>query len=124
MELFMDLISDFISEYGVSILYALLTAVAGFIGTAIKKIYKKYVNDKAKESVVKTCVKAVEQMYKNLHGEDKYNKVVEFVVEMLNEKGITVSSIELQMLIESAVAEFNEAFKKTDSTETQEVVEE
>lgn len=124
MELFKDLISDFISEYGVSILYALITAVAGLIGTAVKKIYQKYVNDKTKENVVKTCVKAVEQMYKNLHGEDKYNKVVEFVVEMLNEKGITVSSIELQMLIESAVAEFNEAFKKTDSTEIQEVVEE
>ena len=124
MELFMDLISDFISEYGVSILYALITAVAGFIGATAKKIYQKYVNDKTKENVVKTCVKAVEQMYKNLHGEDKYNKVVEFVVEMLNEKGITVSSIELQMLIESAVAEFNEAFKKTDSTEIQEVVEE
>jgi hypothetical protein len=31
---------------------------------------------------------------------------------MLAQKGITVSDLELRVLIEAAVAEFNEAFKK------------
>ena len=34
--------------------------------------------------------------------------------EMLGEKGITVSDLELRVLIEAAVAEFNEAFNKTE----------
>ena len=36
---------------------------------------------------------------------------------MLNEKGITVTDLELRMLIEAAVAEFNEAFKQTEVPE-------
>ena len=37
---------------------------------------------------------------------------------MLAEKGIAVSDIEMKMLIESAVAEFNEVFSKGTSTTT------
>ena len=36
---------------------------------------------------------------------------------MLNEKGITITDLELRMLIEAAVAEFNEAFKQTEVPE-------
>ena len=48
-----------------------------------------------------------------LHGQDKYNKVVESVSEMLTEKGITITEIELKMLIEAAVGEFNKVFEST-----------
>jgi hypothetical protein len=106
----MDLLTQFISEYGTTILYGILTAIAGALGVWIKSLYTKYINDKTKESVVKVCVGAVEQLYKELHGEEKYNKVVESAVEMLEEKGITISELELKMLIESTVGEFNKAF--------------
>lgn len=106
----MELLLDFINEYGTTILYTVLTAVAGYIGLFVKSIYTKYVNDKTKQAVVKTCVEAVEQLYKELHGEEKYNKVVESASEMLCEKGITITELELKMLIEAAVGEFNKAF--------------
>lgn len=105
------MINEFINEYGMTILYTLLTAFAGYIGLWIKKLYTKYINDKTKREVVKTCVRAIEQLYKNLHGEEKYNEVVKSVSEMLEEKGISITELEIKMLIEATVGEFNEVFK-------------
>ena len=53
---------EFIATYGSTIIYAVLTALAGFLGMQLKKLYEKYVNDKTKEAVVRTCVKAAEQL--------------------------------------------------------------
>lgn len=106
----MEFITNFISEYGLMILYALLTAFAGFIGTQIKKIYENHVNDETKQKVVATCVKAVEQLYQDLNGEEKLNKAKENIVAMLSTKGIEITDIEIDMLIESCVAELNLGF--------------
>ena len=102
----MEIINTFLSEYGTGIIYTVLIAIAGYIG----RIAKKYINDKTKESVVRTVVQAVEQIYTDVHGADKLQKAIESATDMLNEKGITVTDLELRMLIESALAEFNEAF--------------
>ena len=109
----MNLFKDFVSSYGAALLYAVITAIAGYLGVVIKNIYEKWINDKTKKEVVKTCVHAVEQIYKDLHGEEKYNKVVEAASEILAEKGITISEFEIRMLIEAAVAEFNKVFEST-----------
>lgn len=108
----MEFIKLFISEYGTTILYAVLTAFAGYIGIVAKRLYTKYVNDKTKQAVAKTVVQAVEQIYKDLHGEEKLNKALEAASEMLAEKGITITDLEMRMLIEAALAEFNRAFEK------------
>lgn len=116
----MELAKEFISTYGTTIVYSILTAIAGYLGIVVKNIYQKYINDKTKQDVAKTCVKAIEQIYKDLHGEEKYEKCLESVSEMLAIKGIAISEIEIKMLIESAVAEFNNSFN---STNTEEMVE-
>lgn len=110
--MFMELLKNFISENGVEILGAIITAIAGYIGVVLKNLYTKYINDKTKQSVVKTCVQAIEQLYKDLHGEEKLNKVIESATDMLAEKGISITDLELRMLIESAVGEFNDNFNK------------
>lgn len=110
--------NEFLSTYGMKILGTILTALAGYLGVVIKNLCQKYLNDKTKQDVAKTCVKAVEQIYKDLHGEEKFNKALECISDMLAEKGIAVSDIEMKMLIESAVAEFNEVFSKGTSTTT------
>lgn len=102
--------NEFINTYGATILYSILTAIAGYIGIALKNLYTKYVNDKTKKDVVRTCVKAVEQIYTDLHGEDKLNKCIESVSAMLCDKGITITDIEIRMLIEAAVKELNDSF--------------
>lgn len=109
--------AQFISEYGTMILYSVITAIAGYIGIVVKNLYEKYVNDQTKKDVVKTVVKGVEQIYKDLHGEEKLNKALDAASEMLGEKGITITEFELKMLIEAAVAEFNDAFNTTKGAE-------
>jgi tyrosyl-tRNA synthetase len=95
------------------ILYSIITAIAGYIGIVVKNLYQKYINDQTKKDVAKTVVKGVEQIYKDLHGEDKLNKALEAASAMLAEKGVTITEFELKMLIEAAVAEFNDAFNRT-----------
>lgn len=109
--------AEFINQYGMEILYAIVTAIAGYIGIVIKNLYAKYINDKTKAAVAKTAVQFVEQVYKNLHGEEKLNAALSAASEMLAEKSITISDLELRVLIEAAVSEFNSAFNKTESIE-------
>lgn len=104
--------ADFVNQYGTSILYTVLTAIFGYVGIVAKNLYTKYINDKTKQSVVKTVVQGVEQMYKDLRGDEKLDKALEAASEMLEEKGIAISGFELRMLIEAALAEFNGAFSK------------
>lgn len=112
----MEFIKEFISVYGTTILYSVLTAIAGYLGIVVKNLYTKYINDKTKKDVAETCVKAVEQLYKDLHGEEKLQKALEAASEMLAIKGISISEVEMRLLIEAAVAEFNDAFNKTQLT--------
>ncbi len=121
----MEFIKNFISEYGTTILYAILTAIGGYLGIWAKKLYTKYVNDKTKQAVAKTVVQAVEQLYKDLRGEEKLEKALEAASDMLTERGITVTDLELRILIEAAVGEFNKAFEKdpaADITSTEDVI--
>ena len=106
--------ATFINDYGTTILYAILTAIGGYLGLVVKNLYTKYINTKIKQDVARTVVRGVEQIYKDLHGEEKLNEALKAASEMLSEKGITASQLELRMLIEAAVAEFNDAFKKTE----------
>ena len=112
--------AEIFSSYLLPVIVALLTAVAGFIGTQLKNLYQKYVNDKTKEAVVRTCVKAAEQLYHDLSGAEKLKKAQDGIVEMLNEKGIPISELELNLLIESVVAEFNYGFGVKDKTKVEE----
>ena len=103
---------EFITTYGLEILYLIATTFASIIAFAIKKLADKYINTNAKKTVAKTVVQAVEQIYKDLHGEEKLNKGIEYMSELLTEKGIKASETEIRVLIEDAVGEFNEVFKK------------
>ncbi len=115
----MEFLKLFISDYGTTIMYAILTAIAGYLGIVAKQLYTKYINDKTKQAVAKTVVQAVEQIYTDLHGKEKLNKALISAAEMLEEKGISITDLELRMLIEAAVAEFNDAFNKTGNTDTE-----
>ena len=106
------MIVEFINTYGLQIMYAIITAIAGYIGIALKNLYKKYVNTKIKRDVVETAIKGVEQIYKDLHGDEKLNMALSAASDMLAEQGIVVSDLELRMLLEAAVRRMNEEFQK------------
>ncbi|MFY9382378.1 MAG: phage holin, LLH family [Eubacteriales bacterium] len=105
------MVVEFINTYGMTILVGILTSVASYVGIALKKIYEKYANTKIKQDVVKTVCEAVEQLYTDLKGEEKYNRAVQGVVEILATKGITITELEVKMLIESTCYSFKQAWK-------------
>ena len=103
----LELLQPFLLE----IIITILTAIATYIGAKIKKIYEEKVNDETKRKVVSTVVKAVEQLYKDLNGEEKLEKAQENIVEMLNEKGIMITELEMNMLIEEVCNSFKKEVK-------------
>ena len=72
-----------------------------------------------KKEIAKEVVKFTEQVYKTLQGKEKLEKAMEAMSQMLAEKGIHITALEMQVLLEAAVAEFNKAFEKKDTTVTE-----
>lgn len=103
--------SEVITQIVIPVLSTLFIALAGVLATQLKLAYQKHVNTSLKKEVAETCVKAVEQIYNSCNGEEKLDKAKENMIKLLAEKGITISNLELDMLIESVVAEFNYNFK-------------
>ena len=89
-----------------------LCAIFGCLGYAIKRLATRYVNDDTKRTIAKVAVRFVEQVWTSLHGADKLAKALETAATLLKKKGIDYDAEEMQVLIEAAVAEFNEEFKQ------------
>ena len=103
-------ILEIVNTYGLEIIGAILTALAGVLAMAAKALATKYINNKIKRDVARTVVQGVEQLYKDLHGPAKLAKALEAAANMLTAQGITVTDLELRMLLEAAVGEFNDIF--------------
>lgn len=114
----MELFLQFINEYGTTILYTILTALFGYLGIVAKKYFDKWFETKEKKEIAMEVVQFVEQVYKALHGQKKLDKAMEAMSQMLEEKGIYITELEMRVLIEAAVAKFNKAFEKKDEVES------
>lgn len=107
--------NNVISGYIGQILLILLLALAAWLGIQAKNLYKKYVTTEIKQAVCRTVVRTVEQIYKDLHGEEKLHKAMGRASKILAEEyGIHISEYELVSMIEAAVNEFNNNFRKDD----------
>lgn len=94
------------------IIGTLLTGLVAYIATRLKSKYEEYVNTETKQKIVKTVVNATEQLYKDLDGAKKLEKAKENIIALLNEKGITITELEMNMMIEEVVNGFNSGLKK------------
>ena len=101
-----------INQYLTQVILALILALAAFIGTQARNLYRKYITTEIKQAVCKTAVLFVEQVYKDIHGQEKLEKAMEKASELLEEYGITISETELVTMLESAVREFINSFNK------------
>lgn len=106
----MDFIMEIINAYGVKIIGAILTAVASVVALAAKNLATKYINTKVKQDVARIVVQGVEQLYQHLGGPEKLGIALDTAAEMLTAQGIKVTDLELRMLLEAAVGEFNNVF--------------
>lgn len=105
---------DFLQVITPSLLSFVGTVVAvlfGYLGVKVKQLYNKYVDTQVEKDVVNSTVKYVEQIYTDIHGEDKLNEALKQASSILQEKGIQVSQDQLKTLIESAVYGMNQGIK-------------
>lgn len=110
--------AEIINLYGAEILGTLLLALAGILGMVARNLAAKYLDTDTKRTLAKVVVQFIEQAYKNLHGEAKLNAALATLADLLREKNIHATELEMKVLIEAAVAEFNEVFKKPVDSET------
>lgn len=101
------MLNELINQICNNILQTILVLVFSYIGLAIKNLNKKYVNTEIKKIIVKDCVKFVEQVYTDVHGDSKKAACEDKIVQLLDEKGITITPTELNVMIEAAVRELN-----------------
>lgn len=97
-----------------NVIQVVLVLVFTYIGVAFKNLNKKYVDTETKSVIVKNCVRCVEQIYTDLHGDEKKKQCEQQIVQLLYEKGITITQHELDVMIEAAVHEMNNIIKKGD----------
>ena len=88
----MDFLKEFISVYGITILYSILTAIVGYLGIVVKNLYQKHLNDKTKQDVAKTCVKAVEKIIRICMARKSYRKHLNLLLKCLQ---IRVSPLQI-----------------------------
>ena len=101
---------NILQNYFNQIVMLLLLALAAFLGGQARSLYRKLITTEIKQSVCRTAVRFVEQVYLDLHGPEKLAQAMAKASEILEEYGITISETELVAMIEAAVNEFNNAF--------------
>lgn len=107
--------NDIIQQYLIQIILTIFLALAAYLGAQAKNMWKKYVNTEIKRNVIRSTVRYIEQVYKDIHGPEKLAQAMAKASEILAGYGITISESELVAMIEAAVNEFNNAFAKTDA---------
>lgn len=107
--------AEIIKVYGVEILGTILVALAGVVAMALKNLAVKYINNETKAKLASSVVLFVEQVYKDLHGEEKLDMAMGRLSALLMDKGIDFTAAEMETLLEAAVAKFNHVFDKKNS---------
>lgn len=107
----MSMIQELINQIAGNIIQTFLAILVAYLGIAGKRLYQKYINTEMKKIIVKDCVKAVEQIYRDVHGSDKKAQCENYIVQLLYENGITITQNELDVMIEAAVQELNKTLK-------------
>ena len=108
----MEIIKTIMATYGNPLAALILSIVFGALGMIAKKLFAKHIDTPIKEAVARSAVAFVEQVWKDIHGKEKLKKALETAETLLKKKGLAFDAEEMEILIEAAVAEFNDAFAK------------
>lgn len=82
---------------------SVVAVLFGVLGTKIKTVYNNKVQNETVQTVIESVVRWAQQVYEECDGATKLSLALEKASTILTEKGIAVSTEELEMLIESAV---------------------
>ena len=106
-----ETLQTILNTYLVPALMTFLTGFVTWIATRIKEKYDEKVKNEEVRKIVRQVVQYVEQKYKECQSDEKYAIALEKAQSWLIQKGIEVSEIELDTLIESSVYEFTNSLK-------------
>ena len=110
--------SDFITQIGVDLLAILVPALVTMGIAFLKKKLDTATYDniktqlETKSGLAWTAVTFVEQVYKELPGEEKYVKAAEWLASEATSIGINLTTDQIKGLVESAVKLMNDSIKK------------
>ncbi len=108
MVIIVKIFSEFINQYGLTFIHSLAVGIISYVSLEIKRIYKKYATDHTKKEVIEMVCKAIKQLYPDKKGSEKLDLAVTNAKEILDEKGINISDLELRMYIESTICCFKQ----------------
>lgn len=96
--------------YIISAAATVLAAVGAWLGTKVKA----WLDTKEKKEIVEATVKYVEQIGKALGSDEKLELAKQKALDWAKSKGIAVSDIELEILIEATVNGFTKEYNSSD----------
>lgn len=99
---------------------SVIAILFGVLGTKIKTAYNNKVQNETVQTVIESVVRWAQQVYEDCEGATKLSAALERASTILEEKGITISESELNMLIESAVYGLKEGVITIETNETEE----
>ena len=108
----MEWIYDLLGEIILSVLGVVLTFFAGKLATVLGKGLKEKFSEESIMTLAHVAVSAVEMMYRGLGGEEKMEKAISILEKSLAEKKIFLDGEDMRVVLESAVAEFKEAYRE------------
>ena len=103
-----EILNQVLSSLLVAVLIPIATAIGVLLGKLIKRAISK-IDNAILQDLAWQAVLFVEQKFKELHGQDKFNKAYEYVARKL--PGVDAEDIE--RAIEAAVKAMNEQFPKS-----------
>ena len=110
----MEQIIDVLMPAVISLLGTVVTVITGVLGYKITKWGNEIINNKnsqftaeEKKNVINSTVEYVEQVFKDLHGEEKLEKAKDRALSILQAEGINITDEQLETLIEAAVKGMN-----------------
>lgn len=106
-----ETLSTILNTYLVPALMTFITGFITWIGAKIKSKFDENIKNEQVRDVVEKVVKYVEQKYKDVDSGEKYAQALQKAQEWLAQKGIQVSEVELDTLIESSVYELTGSLK-------------
>lgn len=106
----MEVLNKMLWELVIAAIGILLSYLFTRLGSLAGRLWQRKADDEAIQSIAKTCVQAVEQMYGGVKGEEKLEIALKMCESFAAEKGIPLEKGEMRIFIESALAGLKGAF--------------
>jgi len=108
----------FLYQYGNQIVLLCICICFSLLGYYAKKAVDKLMQNKAIKDAAEKAALFVEQTCKDIHGDDKLAEGISAMAKLLEANGIHLTTEQLTIYVEAAVGAFNDAFEKSDSTDS------